>query len=210
MGEVRYSALVRTLNSEKTLPATLECLANQTIAPSEYVFVDSGSTDRTLNVLPHGSKIHKFVGHEFNHAAALNQGICHVSTSYVLIISSHTLLIKRDAVKFALDILEAHGRIGAAYFVNNFGPLQYTVVDESCFNGWNGLWSTCALIRVDLLRRRGFRPEVFTAEDQEWASWLFSHGKATARISGAGNVNISPSGHYLKKYRNEYVSIAYF
>jgi hypothetical protein len=64
---------------------------------------------------------------------------------------------------------------------------------------------------MDLLKRRGFRPEVFTAEDQEWASWLFRcEGKATARISGARSVTINPTGHSLKKYRNEYVSIAYF
>jgi tetratricopeptide (TPR) repeat protein len=70
-------------------------METQSITPSEYVFVDSGSSDNTVAIFPEGGKVHKYVGKDFNYAEALNQGICHVSTETVLIISSHTSLTNK-------------------------------------------------------------------------------------------------------------------
>src|SRR5207244_1101644 len=70
------------------------------------------------------------------------------------------------------------------------------------------------LIRLELLHRRNFRTDVFTAEDQEWARWLFyCTNKAIARVSGAGMDNTRNSlamKHGTRKRVNEYVSIAFF
>jgi glycosyltransferase involved in cell wall biosynthesis len=215
MNNIKYSALIRTFNSGKTLLATLDSLKNQTIQPNEYIFVDSGSTDGTFNLFPQGSIIHKFVGAEFNYSEALNQGIRYVSTDYVIIISSHTLLQNRDAIEYALNILTSNEMIGAAYFCfENSGELRYSLIDKNNFNGFNGLWNTCSIIKMDLLKRRNFRSEVFAAEDQEWAKWLFfCEEKSIARFSGAGldtSENRNLVKHSLKKRLNEYVAIAYF
>lgn len=212
MAKPEYSVLIRTFNSEATLPDTLGYLANQSARPSQYVFVDSGSCDRTLALFPSGSTVHKYIGKDFNYSDALNQGLEYVSSEYVLIISSHTFLTDPEAVKFAITILEENERFGAAYFCHERDrPLRYASIDKENFDGSNGLWNTCSLIRLDVLKRRKFRPEVFSAEDQEWASWLISsEGRAVARISGAGAINGNPLVHSLRKLRNEYVSIAYF
>ena len=218
MKKVAYSMLMRTFNSERILPVTLNLLEKQTISPIEHIFVDSGSTDRTLSILPGGSKIHRYVGSEFNFSNALNQGLEYVSTDYVLIISSHTSLCRFDAVEFALTLLTSDERIGAAYFdTEASGELRYKLINRSNFDGFNGLWNTCSIIRMSLLRHRAFNPEVFTAEDQEWAKWLFfSENKSTARISGAGMDNYTRNGHLvsfrnsLRKRLNEHVAIAYF
>jgi glycosyltransferase involved in cell wall biosynthesis len=216
MGGIKYSTVIRTFNSEKTLAITLDSLERQTLAPSEYIFVDSGSTDGTLDLLPADSVIHNFVGAEFNYAEALNQGISHVSTAYVLIISSHTALGVDNSVEFALDLLRLNENIGAAYFDTynqgeDCGALRYELIDESNFDGFCGLSNTCSIIKVSLLRKRGFRPEVFAAEDQEWARWLFlSEKKAVARISGSGALNNNPRKDSLRKRLNDYVGIAYY
>lgn len=208
-----YSVLIRTLNSERTLPYTLECLANQTIAPERYIFVDSGSVDGTMNILPKDALVHKFVGPEFNYSDAINQGLGHVSSRFVFVVSSHTIILNRRAVEYALNLLAADQRLGAVYFGTECsgGPLEHKVIDQSNFDGRNGLWNWCALIRMDLLARRKFRPEVFSAEDQEWASWLIhEEGKATARILNAGAINYNPNAQSLRKWRNEEVALAYF
>lgn len=212
MENPKFSILVRTFNSERTLGSTLECLASQSIPPHEYIFVDSGSTDRTLDILPAGSVVHKFVGSEFNYSDALNQGLQYVSTDYVLIISSHTLVIKRTALEFGLNLLASDASIGAAYYSGEqTGNLDYVSIDKTSFNGFNGLWNTCALIKLELLERRKFRPDVFSAEDQEWAKWLFfEEGKSIARISGAGAINANPQKYSFRKSRNEYVAVSYF
>lgn len=212
MAEAEYSVLIRTFNSARTLPYTLECLANQTKPPSQYIFVDSGSLDATLDLAPGGSIVHKYVGREFNYSEAINQGLDFVRTEHVLILSSHALLIKRTAMEFALNVLRSADQIGAAYFsLDHSERLTTTLIDGSNFDGQNGLWNWCSVVRMDLLNRRRFRPEVFAAEDQEWASWLFrEEGKSVARISGAGAINYNLLGHAPRKLRNDYVAVAYY
>jgi glycosyltransferase involved in cell wall biosynthesis len=208
-----YSCLIRTFNSASTLSDTLLSLSMQTLPPSEYIFVDSGSTDRTLDLLPLGAILHRYVGEHFNYSAALNQGLRYVSNKFVLIISCHTLLRNPIAMEYALSVMKSNSEIGAAYFCNeNDGHLRHTLIDRTAFDGFNGLWNTCSLIKTNLLQRRNFRPEVFTAEDQEWARWLiFCENKLTARIAGAEMTRHRHSRAYnVRKRLNEYVAIAYF
>ena len=120
-----------------------------------------------------------------------------------------------NAIQYALTLLESNEMIGAAYFSHeNTRKLAYTLIDKNNFNGFNGLWNTCSLIKIDLLKRRQFRREVFIAEDQEWARWLLcSENKVIARIAGAGMDNSQNNNRKLRgrtKRLNEYVAVAYF
>ena len=108
MNKVKYSALIRTFNSERTIPETLSSLRRQTIQPVQYIFVDSGSNDKTLLLIPENSVVHHFVGNEFNYSEALNQGLEYVSVDFVLIISSHTSLLNPKAVEYALEVLRSN------------------------------------------------------------------------------------------------------
>jgi glycosyltransferase involved in cell wall biosynthesis len=207
-----YDALIRTFNSEPTLRVTLACLKQQINPPRQYIIVDSGSTDQTLACVPPGSLVHRYVGSEFNFSEAINQGLKLISSEYVMIISSHTELANREAASYVLNVLNSNPGIGAAYFYgDNTGSLRHELIDRHNFTGFNGLYNTCAVIKVSLLRKRMFRPEVFSAEDQEWAGWLFAtEDQAIARVSGAGLVINNPRKDSLKKKLNEYVSVAYF
>lgn len=207
-----YAALIRTYNSQETLSATVQSLERQEVRPSQYVIIDSGSTDSTLDLVPAGAVIRPYIGEHFNYADALNQGIEAVAADNVLIISSHTVLENENAVSAALKLFASDCRIGAAYYCDdNSEPLRYDVIDGDTFDGFNGLWNSCSLVRVALLRTRGFRREVFAAEDQEWARWLFTTRRMqVARYSGAGMFNNNPRASLPSKRLNEYVAIAYF
>lgn len=62
-----------------------------------------------------------------------------------------------------------------------------------------------------LLRERGFRREVFAAEDEEWARWLFTEKEgATALIAGSGCKYDNPRGLPLTKRLNDYVAVAFY
>lgn len=211
-----YAALIRTFNSAATLPVTLKALSRQSVPPQRYVIVDSGSTDATLDLIPGDAVLHRYEGGAFNYAEALNQGLRHISSEYVLIISSHTWLAKTQAVEFGLGLLQSDpGLAGVCYIEGpraaDLDEFHHQIVDRSNFSGFNGLSNSCALVRSDLLRRRPFRPEVFSAEDQEWTRWaLESEGLAIARIHCAGMVNDNPRKWSRRKRLNEYVSIAYY
>jgi glycosyltransferase involved in cell wall biosynthesis len=208
---LRYSALIRTFNSEKALSLTLCSLENLSIRPTQYIVVDSGSTDGTVDRLPENCVLTKFGGSEFNYADAINQGIDYVITEYVMIISAHTLLRNWCGIEYALTLISNAETLGAAYFVNNnTGELKRTIIDKS-----NGLWNTCSIIKTKLVKYRKFGAEVLVAEEQEWESWLFHcESKAVARISSGGmdssaNVNLRNRRNTLRKVLKEYVAIVY-
>ncbi len=105
--------------------------------------MDSGSTDDTLKILPAGSVVHKFVGREINYSEAINQGLEHITTDYVFVLSSHMLLIKRAAVEYALNLLELGEMHGAAYFI-------FRVTHGT---GSHDRATTAHAIRIAILRR---------------------------------------------------------
>jgi glycosyltransferase involved in cell wall biosynthesis len=207
-----YSVLIRTYNSAGVLPVTLAALSRQTHPPSEYVCVDSGSTDGTVSLLPPGTKTHRFAGAEFNYADALNQGLAHVSNELVLILSSHAVVSHPRTLEVAVRLLESDEKVGAAYVSSDTTePLRFEMIHPSNFTGFNGIFNTCSIVKTSLLRRRAFRRAVFTAEDQEWTRWLlFEEGKTVARLLGAGMVNNNPRKNSIRKRLNEYVAVAYF
>jgi glycosyltransferase involved in cell wall biosynthesis len=212
--DVDYDALIRTFNSEKLLPLTIESLEAQRIPPKRFIFVDSGSMDGTLREIPVNSIVHHYLGTAFNYSDAINQGVPLASSECILIISSHTTIAHPGALVYALELLHSNTHFGAAYFADQGGTLSHTTIDAESFDGFNGLWNTCAVIRTELLLERPFRPEVFSAEDQEWANWLINcRGLAVARIIGAGvsnDGNVRTRGQLRRKRTNEYVAIAYF
>jgi glycosyltransferase involved in cell wall biosynthesis len=207
-----YSALVRTFNCEHTLPGTLAALSWQTEPPTQLVCVDSGSTDHTLNEIPTHVALHHYVGDRFNYSAAINQGLEYVNCDLVAIVSSHSSLQNPHAIAYALDLLHSHPNIGAVYFDASVGSkLEHDIISGTTFDGFNGLWNTFSLIRMSLLRERSFRPEVFSAEDQDWAAWLFAHKSMTvACIHGGGLINRSFNKGSMRKRLNEYVAVAYY
>lgn len=207
-----YTALIRTFNSEATLPATLTSLVRQAHPPSAYVFVDSGSTDRTLSLLPPRSKIHSYGNRKFNYSTALNEGVELVDTEYVLIISSHTAVENIESLRFATELMRLRGDIVGSYFLPTLSDhLDFFLIDKANFTGFNGMWNTCALYRTSSLKQRPFRPEVFSAEDQEWSKWsLFEQGKSIARISGGGMAYNNPLKNPLRKRLNEELAVAMY
>lgn len=208
----RYTALIRTFNSAETLPRTLASLENQSCRPARHVFVDSGSTDSTKRIGPSGSIFADYEGSEYNYSRALNQGIRLVETDFILIVSSHTTLENPLAMKYAINLLNSQPSIGAAYFSTPaIHDLSHELIDGRNFDGFNGLWNTCSVLRTRLVTERPFRPEVFSAEDQEWAAWaILKRGFAIARIAGAGMRVHNPSKHSMRKRLNEHVAVACF
>ncbi len=207
-----YSVLIRTFNSAATLSEVTASLQAQTVPPSQFIFVDSGSTDDGLALMPEGSVIHRFEGAEFNYSGALNQGLAFVGCDYCLVISSHTSLQNEAAMAYAVDLLEQEQAIGAAYFCLEDGDkMSHRLIDPGNFSGFNGVWNTCGLYRSSLLRKRTFRTEVKFAEDQEWSRWLLEReGLRIARISGGGMRYDNPRRYPLRKWLGEYLSVATF
>jgi hypothetical protein len=209
---IRLSAVVRTWNSAGTLAKTLRSLRIQSVAPSEIIIVDSGSTDRTRQIADrYGCLWLEYpAGNAFNDSAALNLGIAAASGAEILIISSHTVLLYRDIVETmranlhqhdAAGVYCTHGRLNCPLLKRDDPSRgQAEVTRLNTFQGCNGLSNSCSLIVRACWEQHPFDPLMPSAEDQEWAHWFFQNtSKPTVRIRGAGVLYLDPPARNRKE-----------
>ena len=133
---MKISLITICWNSERTLSRSLKSVMEQSRRPDEYVFVDGGSTDRTLEILEafkakaeHSNmavRILQQVRHE--DAAGIpdawNQGISEATGDIVGLLNSDDWY-ESTALESVETVLEAHPKCGAVScptrFVNEYG-----------------------------------------------------------------------------------------
>ena len=87
------SVIIPTLNAEKTLNALLGAIALQTVKPTEVLVVDSGSTDRTLEIC----RNYEFVRclsirrEDFDHGGTRDWALGQTTDDYVLFLTQDAL-----------------------------------------------------------------------------------------------------------------------
>ncbi|MBT3249540.1 MAG: glycosyltransferase family 2 protein [Candidatus Pacebacteria bacterium] len=93
----KTSFIIRTFNEQKWLPTLLQSLFSQSRLDFEIIIVDSGSTDKTLEVIQQFPirKIIKISKKSFNYAYALNLGINSSWGEMIGIISGHSIPVSR-------------------------------------------------------------------------------------------------------------------
>ncbi len=88
------SIIIRTLNEEKWLKDSLLAIKNQTIRNTEVIIVDSGSTDKTLDIAKKfNCKIVQINQKDFSYPYALNIGVKNAKAEIVGILSGHSIPI---------------------------------------------------------------------------------------------------------------------
>lgn len=212
-----YSVLIRTYNSAKTIQKCLDGVFSQTSQPKEVLIIDSGSSDQTMEcVSPYPIRwIDLSQREEFSYSTSLNIGFGQLKSDFVLVVSSHTIMEDNNLVEKMIEAIGRHSNVIAGYAVpdcKHTNPVNCIRIDSNSFDGWNGLWNTCALIRKTYWDRRPFSKYVWAAEDQHWArEWFQSnHNLATLRFEGLGVTNQNPKIDSLWKHCAIYASIASF
>ena len=85
-----FSIITVVLNGEKFLRETIESVKNQSFKHYEYIIIDGGSTDKTLDVIKEHSEHIDFWISEKDHGLydAFNKGILMAKGKYIGIINS--------------------------------------------------------------------------------------------------------------------------
>lgn len=97
MKEETVSILIRTKNEERYIGQTLSVIFSQTYKKIEVLIVDSGSTDRTLEIAgEYPVKIYKIKPEEFTYGYSLNYGFQRAAGKYVVNLSAHALPLSND------------------------------------------------------------------------------------------------------------------
>src|SRR5271157_2226095 len=91
------SIIIRTKNEDKWVGKVLKRLSEQTYKDFEIVIVDSGSTDKTLEIIKNFNvKLFQIKQENFSYPYALNYG-CEraLGTKYFVLLSAHSLPLSK-------------------------------------------------------------------------------------------------------------------
>lgn len=192
--------IIRTKNEEKWIGAVLEILSEQTYKDSEIIIVDSGSTDKTLEIARKFSvKIFTIPPHSFSYPHALNYGIERSqATHFIAILSAHSLPVSRTWLEAGVrhlkedeKVLGIYGPIAplpdATFWDKLFQNTGIFISFHRLFAGKSPmaveraymgvLGFTNALIRKNLWEKRRFNEEYGAGgEDGEWAGYWMARG----------------------------------
>lgn len=199
------SIIIRTKNEEKWIGENLKRLANQTYQNFEIIIVDSGSTDKTLDIVSQFSgelniRVFKIKPEEFSYPFALNYGVKQsLAEKYLVFLSGHSLPSSKtwlqDGLKNFTDkkIMGVYGFVLALpdgsvweklifnkYLCKIRNIFKKQIIIEKGAMGVMGF--TNAIIRKDLWKKRNFNEEYgYGGEDGEWANYWFDKGYKVMR-----------------------------
>ncbi len=82
------SVVILTYNGEKYLSQVLEMIGRQKVKPREVIVIDSGSTDRTLEILrQHAVQLIQIPNDEFSHSRTRNCAAKQAQGKYVVFLT---------------------------------------------------------------------------------------------------------------------------
>jgi len=185
------SVVIRTLNEQKHIGLLLQKLRAQRAigAGVEIVVVDSGSTDKTLDIVnSHGVRLVQITPNEFNYSTALNLGIQKSQGELIFVLSGHSVPISKhwasqiikhftdDKVagvycrQKAWDDANWHEKRRIKSVFDDRNKVFYSS-DKQEINFSNA--ASC--IRRCVWQQHNFKV-IPAAEDREWAKWAVEKG----------------------------------
>jgi len=213
------SVVIRAYNEEKHIGRLLTGIAEQSIRELEVILVDSGSTDKTVQIATDPKwnfpvKVVHIEPEDFSFGRSLNYGISAASTEHIVIASAHVYPVYSDWIEKLIAPLSEPG-IALAYGKQRGNSLtKYS--ESQIFARWypdqsqqkrtNPFCNNAkAAIKRSLWEKHPYDESLSGLEDLEWGHWAIENGFALAYVAEAEVIHIhqdTPSGVY-NRYRRE-------
>lgn len=99
------SIITSCLNAENTIEQTIQSVIDQTYPNIEYIIIDGGSTDGTLNIIKkYEDRIAKWISEPDSGVYdGMNKGIIHSTGEILCFLNSGDLLYNKDIIKNVVD-----------------------------------------------------------------------------------------------------------
>jgi glycosyltransferase involved in cell wall biosynthesis len=186
------SVLIRTLNEERFLARTLTAVLSQTPAPFEVFVIDSGSTDRTVEIAGQFPvTVMTIPSEQWSYPRALNLGAASATGEIVVCLSAHCLPLTTDWLGLLLRHFDDE-RVAAVWGQElnpsraspAYGPpVRLTSGSPRAGRVW-GLSNANSALRRDLWQLHPFDERLPAAEDKAWGlemvrrGWVIVHDPA--------------------------------
>jgi GT2 family glycosyltransferase len=165
--------VVRAKNKEKTIELTLRGLRDQTVE-TEIILVDSGSTDRTIEIArPYCDQILSIPAEEFSYGGALNLGAQQATGDVVFALSAHCVPPTPQWVEWALQayaderVAGTFGSMRAPDGTSLIAPTKFVLADLKADPTW-GFSNHASSWRRSAWREFPFNDKLVACEDKEW------------------------------------------
>ncbi|MFY9243735.1 MAG: glycosyltransferase family 2 protein [Polaribacter sp.] len=114
---MKISIITVSFNSEATIETTFKSVANQKYKDIEYILVDGGSIDNTLNIAKKYSDVITELISEPDKGLydAMNKGIAMASGDVIGLINSDDLFCDNKAIEKVMNIFEANPTLDSVY-----------------------------------------------------------------------------------------------
>ncbi len=212
---MRTSIVIRLYNEQKHIARLLEGITRQTVPDPEIILVDSGSTDRSLEVAAHYPvKVVHIQPEQFTFGYSLNQGIQAAGGELVVIASAHVYPVYPDWLESLLAPF-SDPQVALSYGKQR-GNSHNKFSEQQVFQHWypdhsqlHQPYPFCnnanAAIRRSLWETCRYDETLPGLEDLDWATRIMAQGYAISYVAEAEVVHVheeSPRGVY-NRYRRE-------
>ena len=211
--------MVRCFNEERHIGRLLDGILEQTVRDPEIVLVDSGSTDRTLEVVSrYPAKIIHITPKEFSFGRSLNRGCAATSAELIVVASAHVYPIYKDWLQRLLSPFD-DPQVGLVYgkqrgdertkyserqvFATWFGDRPNPNQDHPFCNNAN------AALRRDIWTRLPFDEALTGLEDIAWARAAMALGYRIFYEPAAevAHVHEETPRRLFNRYRREAIAL---
>lgn len=181
------SFVIRTKDEEKFIGKVLILLQKQTFKNFEIIIVDSGSTDKTLEIVnKFPVRLFKINQKDFNYSFALNFGIKNALGKYICIISGHSIPISNTWLTDGVDVMQDKNIAGISGYWTDFILGYYSrllgrvffILPYFKFRTDHDVWltNTNSLIKKEFWEKYHFDEKLEGSEDYDWAKEMISRG----------------------------------
>ena len=209
------SIIIRCFNEEKHIGKLLYGITQQTLPDVEIILVDSGSTDRTLQIASqYPVRVVHIRPEEFTFGYSLNQGIAAARSEFIVMASAHVYPVYPDWLEQLLKPFEnphialTYGkqrgnettRFSELQIFNTWYPNQGPYLQRHPFcNNAN------AAVRRSLWETNHYDENLTGLEDLAWAHWCIQQSYLISYVAEAEIIHVHAETNrgIFNRYRRE-------
>ncbi len=190
----RVTVIMRCKNSDWVIAQALAGLFSQSYKDFELLVVDSGSTDRTLEIVrqfPH--RLIQIEPTQYYPGSVLNMAIENTRSEIIVFQNSDTVPLRHDSLGNLVDAFDDPGiqaaltrqlpRPEADTWVRHDYALSFPDAEKT--PSWITLSLPMAAMRRSIWEQRPFYTDAWASEDTEWGQWAVNNGHQIKYVKDA-------------------------